>query len=127
MKERHNRKEYNQKYYVENRQRLLDYSKEYQQKNPDINRNSVRKYRYGINKEEYEALLYIQNNVCAICKGTTPGKALSVDHCHTSNKIRGLLCRKCNTALGMFNDDSELLAYAIRYLDRHTEKHNAVR
>src|SRR5689334_6819967 len=53
---------------------------------------------YGITLEEYQAMLEEQEHVCAICGGTDT-KRLSVDHCHITEKIRGLLCRKCNSGL----------------------------
>lgn len=57
-----------------------------------------------------------QNGCCKICKSKENEKFLSVDHCHKTNKFRGLLCQKCNTGLGLFNDDQKLLLIAIEYL-----------
>ena len=60
-----------------------------------------------------------QNGCCAICKGEEPSDfkgRLSIDHDHSSGKIRGLLCMKCNSGLGMFNDDEDILLNAIKYL-----------
>src|SRR6266851_2205326 len=54
--------------------------------------------RYGISEEEYERLLRLQNGVCAICKEKPEGW-LCVDHCHLTGKVRGLLCKNCNSAL----------------------------
>ena len=74
--------------------------------------------RYGISVEEYETLLSKQNGVCAIC--FEPEKHFSrlvIDHCHESDKVRGLLCNNCNRALGMFKDKKALLLSAARYLD----------
>lgn len=63
-----------------------------------------------------EALAVVQEGLCAIC-----GKAskLALDHCHITNANRGALCIKCNSGLGMFNDDPEVLAKAISYLKHH--------
>jgi|TARA_R100001530_G_C4318011_1_gene154898 hypothetical protein len=75
---------------------------------------------YGITLDGYNRMLKLQNNRCAICNGTATGnrrqKYLSVDHCHTTGKIRGLLCNGCNTAIGSMKDDIELLEKAIDYL-----------
>jgi hypothetical protein len=86
---------------------------------------------YGIEPEEYRAFMAAQGGKCAICgyeslpwddtqrrsRGMkTPG--LHVDHCHDSGRVRGLLCGACNTALGSFKDDSEILAKAIEYLKK---------
>lgn len=70
--------------------------------------------RYGVTREEYEALLNKQNGVCAICGGTNgDGKRLHVDHNHDSNAVRGLLCFVCNTRLGVLEQaDWCLAAYA---------------
>ena len=76
------------------------------------------KFKYGITLEQYHELLKIQNNVCAICLKPDKSKNLAVDHCHQSNKIRGLLCSKCNRALGYFHDDPILLTKAADYLCR---------
>lgn len=73
--------------------------------------------------DDYENLLSRQNNKCAICKlqetakhqnGKT--KRLAIDHFHENGKVRGLLCGKCNTAIGLFNDSIRLLESAIKYL-----------
>lgn len=79
--------------------------------------------RYGITKQQYLQMCEAQGNVCAICgeleQRTIRGKvpALSVDHCHTTGKIRGALCGKCNTGLASFKDDITLLEKAISYLN----------
>lgn len=83
----------------------------------DNYRNYYYQREYGITLEHYNSLLKEQNNVCAICKSICPtGKRLAVDHCHTSRKVRGLLCGPCNKALGMFQDNTERLSTAINYL-----------
>ena len=73
----------------------------------------------GITLDEYNCLFAIQNGCCAIC-GThqtqQKGFSMAVDHCHQGNKIRGLLCFLCNTAIGRFNDNPELIEKALRYL-----------
>jgi protein-arginine kinase activator protein McsA len=58
-----------------------------------------------------------QNGQCAICK-KVQARTLHVDHCHNSSKVRGLLCQKCNMAIGLFNDNSDLLKKAIKYLSK---------
>jgi hypothetical protein len=80
----------------------------------DYNRFYQMKSRYGILENEYNELLIKQNNLCCICK--QPNKKLCVDHNHDNKKIRGLLCRDCNSGLGMFKDNREYLLEAIKYL-----------
>lgn len=81
--------------------------------------------KYGLSPEMYDKMLAEQGGVCAICKTScATGKRLAVDHDHsccpgkkTCGKcVRGLLCTRCNTALGSFKDDVELLARATNYL-----------
>ena len=85
----------------------------------------------GLTLEEYALLLLKQNQRCAICKkeesrldGTKSGriKVLSVDHDHKTNLVRGLLCGKCNSGMGFFNDNASLLKKAIVYLENHTKE-----
>ncbi len=68
--------------------------------------------------EEYDELFEIQDGVCAICKKPDRSRRLSVDHCHETDKVRGLLCRECNAGLGYFQDDSETLRGAADYLEK---------
>lgn len=73
--------------------------------------------RYGLTKESFMELFLRQRGVCAIC-GRKSRRELAIDHCHRKGTVRGLLCGKCNTALGQFNDDPELLRSAIAYLEK---------
>ena len=92
-------------------------------------KNSKLKMLFGITLEDYDRMLAEQNGVCAICEQPERAvhrkngkvKQLAIDHCHESGAVRGLLCSLCNTALGLFQDDSDLLAKAMRYL-AHSEK-----
>lgn len=76
--------------------------------------------RVRIPAAQYAELMLSQNGKCAICKCDSGinnrGDKLAVDHCHSTGKIRGLLCHKCNTALGLLKDSKENLLEAIRYL-----------
>lgn len=58
--------------------------------------------RYGINLDEFDTMLSKQCGQCAIC-GTTPNENLTVDHCHRTGNVRGLLCRPCNSRLAIFD------------------------
>lgn len=73
-----------------------------------------------ISKEHYNVLYELQSGKCAICKcdsgSNARGDRLAVDHCHASGHIRGLLCHRCNTAIGLFKDSKENLSAAIEYL-----------
>jgi vacuolar-type H+-ATPase subunit E/Vma4 len=76
------------------------------------------KHRYGLTKEQLDAMVEAQSGKCAICLVTPPKGAYAVDHCHETGAVRGLLCRKCNTGIAMFSDRPELLSAAIRYLQQ---------
>jgi hypothetical protein len=79
-------------------------------------RDTILKNRYGIMEFDYEQLAQQQNNKCAICGVSPENKRLDLDHCHTTKKIRGLLCNNCNRGLGHFKDNPQLLTKAIEYL-----------
>jgi len=85
---------------------------------PDRNKNKKLEKNYGIDVDIYTSLLEKQDNKCAICKTQKcpTGRRFSVDHCHATNSIRGLLCVNCNQGLGNFKDSSERLIAAITYL-----------
>lgn len=90
-----------------------------------INRNLYLIYCYGVTIEDYERMFAEQNGMCAICKKpeTTIRKGklmpLSVDHCHKTGKVRGLLCKKHNSAIGLLEDDVDLVMAAGEYLKRY--------
>lgn len=85
----------------------------------------IRLRKYGITEEQYRDQLAEQNGVCAICglpesirgKGGRT-KPLAIDHRHTDGQVRGLLCQRCNTGLGFFGDDLDIMASAISYLQQ---------
>ena len=88
-------------------------------------REYLLKYKYGLTMEQYDALFAAQGGVCAICGRPEAGreghKNLAVDHCHTSNAVRGLLCHSCNRALGLLQDSAEVLEKALAYLRPRSE------
>lgn len=76
--------------------------------------------KYGITMVKFNELLENQGGVCAICASPHrgSGKRFHVDHCHDTNKVRGLLCGNCNTAIGLLGDDPERAEKAAAYLRR---------
>lgn len=81
------------------------------------NRDTTLRKSYCITSERYEEILKEQNNKCKICGVEySSGKRFPVDHCHTTGKVRGILCSNCNTGLGMFKDNPKYLDFAIKYL-----------
>lgn len=86
----------------------------------DYNRAYALKHEYGITVEQYEAILEAQGGVCAICGRTRGDKMLAVDHDHDTGEVRGLLCVRCNTALGTFGDNEAGITRVLDYLRRST-------
>ena len=87
------------------------------QANPDASRARDYKNKYGITISDYDLMFLEQDGVCKICSKAEPTYTnLAVDHCHTTGKVRGLLCTPCNKALGLFEDKQDLLLNAISYL-----------
>ena len=86
------------------------------------NRNCKR--RYGIDYQQYQEMLLKQDSSCAICCATEAGRGhahFSVDHNHSTGRVRGLLCHNCNTGLGMFKDNIVFLKEAVEYLVEDAE------
>lgn len=102
------------------------YMREYLAANPRVRKHSSLMKQFGMSVDEYEAMLEKQDGVCAICASPEThvinGKtvSLAVDHCHTTHKIRGLLCSDCNRGLGHFKDEAKRLRAAADYIERNT-------
>ena len=113
------KKAYNAKWREKNRERIRLQAKKYRQGNgkAPVRAGDLRN-KYGLTPEQYDAMHKIQNGLCAICSKTVDenGKRLSVDHCHVTNTVRGLLCYRCNTGLASFSDKPELIRKALIYL-----------
>jgi hypothetical protein len=91
-------------------------------------RKSYLRRKYGITVEEYDAMLAAQGGVCKICEQARPEeRTLHVDHDHMTGKIRGLLCFRCNNAIGDLRDDAELALAMVGYLERDDELERTAR
>ena len=106
-----------------NKESNRETQRQWAKNNPEKCENARLKYRFGITLEDYKKLLAKHGNKCAICEITTEEYAkinkhkFHVDHCHTTGKVRGLLCNNCNVSLGGFRDSKEILEAAIKYLE----------
>lgn len=77
-----------------------------------------REVTHGVTQEMFDAMLASQDSRCAICRRKQPhGRALHIDHCHETGRVRGLLCEQCNMGLGHFQDDVAALRRAAEYLE----------
>jgi hypothetical protein len=107
--------------YINNKEQHQKYSKEYNNSHKESTKIRSRIHtikRHGVTPEQYGEMFNKQEGKCAIC-GKHQDKlksSLHVDHNHETNKIRGLLCYKCNSVLGYADDDIQILLQAIEYL-----------
>lgn len=111
------------KWAVENPEKRKETTKKYRDANPSKIKNLVLKDRYNITIDDYNLILKIQDNKCAVCyiDKNSLKRDLDVDHNHITNKVRGLLCGKCNKALGLLNDSVFILENLITYLKRSND------
>lgn len=118
-------------------QQYLTAAKERYWANPEFYRAKAKKYhaehpgrtkkfnrlwnlkRYGLDAEAFAQMLTAQGGICQICGKTDAGRRLCIDHCHTTGKVRALLCRRCNTGIGQFLDDADYMLRASLYLQKH--------
>lgn len=108
-------KKYHKNWYEKNKMKKKEYCLSWRKANPEKVLSCHLKYKFNITKDQYDLMLKEQQGKCKIC-----GKVMIeilVDHCHKTNKIRGLLCRKCNSILGYATDDISILKSALRYLE----------
>lgn len=82
-----------------------------------------RRRTYGITSADYDRMERNQNGKCAICRAKGN---LHIDHCHTTGKVRGLLCCRCNLAIGSFRDDPHIVRQAAIYLEHHLSPESSV-
>lgn len=114
-------------WYHANKEKAREQAARFLERNPDYYKCPDRMLkaqvkRYNLTVEEYKDLERSQGGLCAICCGPPTGRGtLHIDHCHSTGKVRGLLCTQCNTGLGMMNDDLGLLRLATSYLERAYE------
>jgi len=85
-------------------------------------RNRRYLYKYGITEAKRDAMVVEQDHKCAICLeplSTTNPQLVAGDHCHSTKKVRGILCRPCNVSLGLMKEDTDRLHRAIQYLQKN--------
>ncbi len=99
--------------------------KKYYKNNREKYRKWALKKHYGLTLETYEDLLKSHDYKCAVCLSPGPesifqgSQGLCVDHCHKTGRVRGILCAKCNIALGQLEDDPDKILRLYQYLNRH--------
>ncbi len=117
--------EYSRNYRAKHPHKAIAATKRWAKRNPEkyrlVLKNSGLKKHYGITLAQHDEILMSQGNRCAICRSDHCGrdgktKGWCIDHCHTTNRVRGILCNSCNALLGYAKDDKKVLAAAIKYL-----------
>ena len=103
--------------YQENKEKIKKERKEFYHKFPELVRKRRMMTTYKITAEKYEQLNAVKNCECCGRSEKEFVKGLSIDHCHKSGEVRGVLCPNCNTAIGLFNDDPGVMKKAIGYLN----------
>src|SRR5262245_25684233 len=122
------------RYRETNKEKISEYARHKWRTDPDhrekhrvrtrrSQRKMVFKRVYGISLEDYDVMFERQGGACAICKRT--GVTLCVDHCHLTGEVRGLLCIRCNSAIGFCGDDPAVLLAAAEYLQAARDRKKA--
>lgn len=115
--------EHERRHRTDNKDSVKSNKQKYITNNPKSIKNSALKFSYGITIEQYQVMLKSQQESCAICNinQSELTKALCVDHCHKTGKIRALLCRQCNSALGFIKENIEAAQKLVEYIKIHNE------
>ena len=109
----------NTKWRKANKEKVKEIKRVYNKRVERKLRDQHYKRNYGISIEQFESMESLCMGVCGCCGAAPKGrcKRLSVDHCHKTGKIRGLLCAPCNKAIGVLGDSVEGLRRAVEYLE----------
>ncbi len=113
------------RYYKDNKEKIDMRNIEFHRKNVHIEEYQVKRYytyikrKYNITASDYNDMFIEQGGRCAICgkhQSEFPSR-LAIDHCHKTDKVRGLLCNACNIGIGVFDETPQIMKNAIKYLE----------
>jgi hypothetical protein len=90
---------------------------------PEWKRERQLRHKYGMTVADFDAMLAAQGGRCALCDRT--GCKWNVDHDHATGLVRAILCKRCNCALGWFDDDPDALRRAADYIEHHRLRYEA--
>lgn len=111
-------KQKSKEYYINNKDRIKAYRKQYVLKNPR-KQKEIDLRPYGLTLNDFDNMLLIQKNKCPICiRPFTEKRKPYVDHCHLIGKVRGLLCNRCNLMLGVIKEEISFLNRMIKYIKK---------
>src|ERR1700752_3260476 len=104
-----------------NKERMRELQRNWCAKNKDKRKEYKLKTRYGITTKEWEEMFSAQERNCAICRSSDPKSKCGCDtvHCHSTGRVRGILCHPCNVMIGQAEDNIETLSNAITYLKKN--------
>lgn len=113
---------YHCQYRANHKAELTEKARKYQRDNALY----IQLRRKGLTIEDYNRVVAQHRGVCDICGGPPDGRwdTFTLDHCHNTGELRGILCSKCNRGIGFFQDDTQLLIKAVNYLKRKPNSGN---
>jgi hypothetical protein len=107
-----------QRWWWRNPKKGAECQRRYRIRHPYYTATQHRLSKYGVSGEQFQSLLALQGNRCGICGSEFKGSQdHHLDHDHITGKVRGILCRRCNRAIGLLHDDPSILRSAIGYLE----------
>lgn len=112
------KRERDKRRYEANKESIIAQNKAYGQRNIHKRKGYVLKSRYGIDQSAWDAMFAAQGSVCGICGSAehSDHRTWHTDHDHSTGKVRGILCARCNHLLGHARDNPHILSKAIDYL-----------
>lgn len=122
--------EYGRLWRSTNKKKSSEYSKKWRSKNPEKVKEQDRRHHlrteYGLTPDQYDEMVSNQGGRCLVCLEIPMGKrgysTLHVDHCHLTGRVRGLLCGRCNTALGSLRESEEITQNLVWYIQKHVKE-----
>ena len=115
----------NRRTYAKHRVARIERQRQWAKNNPNKARNQAPKHlrrRYGLSIEAYNQAHAAQGGACLVCGSPEGRRRLSVDHDHLTGAFRGLLCQRCNMAIGLLRDEPRILRSAAEYLERNSQR-----
>lgn len=111
-------KENRRQWGLKNRGRLTEYNRQQYANRPEMRAAQVLRRRFGMTVADYNSILTAQDGKCAICGklASSAKRRFALDHDHSTGKVRGLLCFRCNYGIGWFQEDPARLSRASEYL-----------
>lgn len=130
MNKKEKQREYNRLYYEKNKEKIKNRQNKnraritirhnkWSKENKEYITTYMRAWRHGLTVDQMNLLLEQAGDNCPICNRGFDESVKAIDHCHETGTIRGVICNKCNVAIGMFGESVDALKNSIDYLERH--------